>query len=216
MGGNRRRGSLPKRRQEHRAPRQRFLVLSEGARTEPDYCRWLRDQLGSRLLRIEPKGGDGTSDPLRLVRKAVKLKADAAQRARREKDAFLAYDQVWCLVDVDDHTTLGQAAAEARKADIQLAVSNPCFELWALLHLEDRRGHIERNALRERLRVHMPDYDKQLRHDLLAGRVGQAVERAQHLDRLHADSSRAAGSNPSTGVWRLVEILLQEATPQRR
>lgn len=216
MGRNRRRGNLPKRRQEHRAPRQRFLVLSEGDRTEPDYFRWLRDQLGSRLLRIEPKGGDGTSDPLRLVRKAAKLQADAAQRAHRQKDTFLAYDQVWCLVDVDDHTTLEQAAAEARKADIQLAVSNPCFELWALLHLEDQQGHIERNTLRERLRVHMPDYGKQLRHDLLVGRADQAVERARRLDGLHASSGRAAGSNPSTGVWRLVEILLQEATPQRR
>ncbi|MGH3935680.1 MAG: RloB family protein [Pseudonocardiaceae bacterium] len=43
------------------------------------------------------------------------------------------FDEVWCVVDSDEFD-LEPAVALAAKLDGRLAVSNPCFELWLLLH----------------------------------------------------------------------------------
>jgi hypothetical protein len=50
-------------------------------------------------------------------------------------------DEVWCVFDVDEHPKLAEARDQANANGIQLAVSNPCFELWLLLHFQEHRAH---------------------------------------------------------------------------
>ena len=102
-----------------------------------------------------------------------------------------------------------QAISEARQSGINVAVSNPCFELWLVLHCENRarpvhRGDIQRDARKLNLIVGK---------SVPAGAWGtlednyqDAKRRAKGLDQMHRDVS-PPGSNPSTNVWRLVDRL---------
>ena len=79
--------------------------------------------------------------------KAYKKKAQDA--ARREDDENLAYDAVWCVFDVDEHPQIADARQMARANGIELAISNPCFELWLLLHFRDSPGMQHRDTMRQ-------------------------------------------------------------------
>lgn len=43
-------------------------------------------------------------------------------------------DEVWAVVDQDQHSTLKDALALARREGVKVALSKPCFEVWLLLH----------------------------------------------------------------------------------
>ena len=121
----------------------------------------------------------------------------------RDRDSF-GFDRVWCVTDVDDFD-MSSATRLAAAERIELAVSNPCFELWLLLHHEDCRAHLSGySAVLAKLRKHVPDYDKsRLAFSDFSHGVVDAVSRAIRLDPTAAQYAK----NPSTSVWRLVEMI---------
>ena len=203
MVSNRRnRNRRPARGEPFRRPRKRILVLCEGRNTEPQYLRgfkrWCRNPLVEVV--VDPEHGV----PLTLVRRAKEARLDAERRAAREGDDNVAYDEVWCVFDTDDHPHLEDACQMARDNGIDVALSNPCFELWLLLHFRDSPGMQGRKDLLRLLRGHVSDYDKRIDFaDYQPGYVS-ALERAKRLDA----GARADGEdrrNPTTGVYRLTE-----------
>jgi hypothetical protein len=146
------------------------------------------------------------------VERAVAMKREATANAKREKDENLKYDHVWCVFDIDEHPFVPEAKRQARDNGIEVAVSNPCFELWALLHFCDQRKHIERRPLHHKCKEHMPGYEKQLPSLQLHPRYGEALQRASDLDRWQA-SRGCAEANPSTSVYRLMEQIRARGTP---
>ena len=116
------------------------------------------------------------------------------------------YRHIWCVFDVDEHPFLSEAQLQARDNNIDVAVPNPCFELWALLHFQDQRAAIGRADVKSLLRRHMHGYDKRLPCDTLHPFTDAARQRAVDLDRWHATRG-TSGENPSTGVYRLVDII---------
>lgn len=78
-------------------------------------------------------------------------------------------------------------------------MSNPCFEVWLILHFADCAAGISSpKAAAEKLRRHLPGYAKgTLDFASLAERVDKAVERAKAL----------GPGNPSTDMWKLVEVV---------
>jgi hypothetical protein len=126
--------------------------------------------------------------PEQLVGYAAKLRDQGAG----------SYDEVWCVVDVDDFD-IPKAVTAAAKAGISLAVSDPCFELWLLLHFADHRAHVkDAVAACALLAKHVPGYDKKLDYAAFDAGVVAAIGRAKVLK----------PGNPSTDVWRLVEVVL--------
>jgi hypothetical protein len=123
------------------------------------------------------------------------------------------FDEIWCVTDVDHYEREGgkvtAALAHARKAGIKVAVSNPCFEIWLLLHRDDCRSACQNcGAVVSKLKKHLPAYDKgHLRFEDFASGLGQARTRAERLDPSGEDHAQ----NPSTGVWRLVDTILEQA-----
>jgi hypothetical protein len=201
----RHRGDL-RRRPASREPRRRILVICEGKVTEPRYLRALRLVFHTRTLEIVIDDQHGV--PKTLVERAVELKKEAAREAKRQKDDFLAYDEVWCVFDIDEHPLLPEARQQARDNGISLAISNPCFELWALLHFRDQTAAETRQKVRSLLKSHIPRYDKELPAPTLIPLLEQAMQRARHLDHL-AELAGAPGKNPSTGVHLLMERIRQ-------
>jgi hypothetical protein len=204
----RQRRSNLRRSRPRREPRKRFLLFCEGEVTEPAYFIGWRRFLRNRLINIEisPEGGD----PLRLVQQAISAKENAQRAARRERDQNLQYDEIWCVVDVDDHARLDEARRSAQQHQINLAVSEPCFELWGLLHFQDQTAFIECSAVQDALRTHLPNYEKRLDFDTIQPAYNEARRRAIALDERR--NRIGSGTNPSTNMWQLVDNLLASRT----
>jgi hypothetical protein len=191
--------------------RQRFLLLCEGEVTERQYFEYLRRELRGSLVSIEVSKERG--DPLRLVREAIRLRDQANKVAVRLGDDNERFDSVWCVCDVDDHARLGDAVQAAARGQINMAISNPCFELWPVLHFEKKTGHVTAADLRTLLRKRMKEYEKSLDCQKLDGLRQAAISNAIDLDDMHQRNGNSEGSNPSTGVWRLVQKLEKCAGP---
>jgi RloB-like protein len=190
------------RRRPNRVPRPRILVVCEGEVTELSYLRSFVNYERARLIDVEFYGEGGV--PKTLVERAVDRKRAAEREARRQRDYFLKYEEVWCVFDVDGHPNLSAAIDQARANGIRLAISNPCFELWALLHFADQRAHIERQHVRLACRQHIPELAKLLPFQVLIERYEQAVDRVRALARWQEQQGRR-GANPSTDVFLLTE-----------
>jgi hypothetical protein len=187
-----------RRRGSFREPRARFLIVCEGKVTEPHYFNEIRRiERGIIDLRLVPAGV-----PKTVVERAVKLKRESARDARRDEN--LRYDHVWCIFDVDEHPFVPEAKQQANANGIELAVSNPCFELWLLLHFQNQTAHIDRHTVQHLCREYMPGYRKEPPCDVLMPRQDEATERAIQLENWQ-ESRDNAGGNPSTGVYRLIQ-----------
>lgn len=125
-----------------------------------------------------------------------------AYTVKQLKSAGDEYDEAWCVFDVDEFTDINQAVAEADLHEVGIALSNPCFELWLLLHFTDHRSHAPSyDHLVPHLNKHTPGgYCKtglDFRHYESDWR--EAVRRAKGL----APEGKEPEVNPSTGMWRL-------------
>jgi hypothetical protein len=144
--------------------------------------------------------------PRTLVRIAKEYKNEAAAKAAGEKDDNLAYDSVWCVFDEDDHPAVGEASEMARDNGIRLAISNPCIELWLLLHFSENPGMQHRDTIRRILKNHVPDYDKHVDYATYSAGYSQAVTRARKMDQ-DAREAQEPHRNPTTGVYELTELI---------
>jgi|ERR1700722_20391802 len=209
VSGRRRDDDRPiNRRRATRDPKHRLLVVSEGAVTEPGYIAKFQHEVRNSRVHVEVAGQHGV--PVTLVEIAVRLREAARVEAKRQRDENLLWDEVWAVFDVDSHPNLDAARKMAMDNSILLAISNPNFELWALLHFQDQRAHIERDKVRSALQGHMPGYDKELDFRRLHPTYADAVKRAQELD-VEAERYEDPGRNPTTGVFRLTESIRTSA-----
>ena len=182
-------------------PRRSILVLCEGEVTEYEYLDEMRHRY--RNSTVEVRIHDQHGVPKTLVEIAAGLKKGALRAAKREKDAYLAWDDVWCVFDVDEHPNIPDAKQQARDNDIRLAISNPCFELWVLLHFQDQASFIDRKQAQRKVKVHIPRYVKSLPYDILDSGYESAVRRSQELNRRCAAASEENRNPSCTGIVRL-------------
>ncbi len=66
-----------------------------------------------------------------------------------------ADDELWLMVDVDrwGNKNLASVSAQAGHNKFQLAVSNPCFEVWLYLHHDDLDHQpIKAKVMKQKLR----------------------------------------------------------------
>ena len=201
-----RRNGLSRRRPFRRAS-PRILIVCEGKKTEPGYFAYFRKRYRG-VLEIKLKSGDA---PRALVDLAVKLKTDADRAANATQDPNLLFDEVWCVFDVDGRK-VASAKRHAVENGIQAAISNPCFELWALLHFQDQRAQISATKLKEACRKYMPGYEKELPTARLEQFYDKALANARSLDAWQRQQGRGPDENPSTGVYRLTEAIKSHAS----
>lgn len=183
-------------RRSRRAPvreeRSQVLVVCGGKVTEPSYFRGLKKERRNPAIRVVVEGKG--VDPVSLIRFAS------------TKRDLLGCDQVWCVLDVDEFD-LSKAVAAAQQDDVYLAISNPCFEYWLLLHFELCAAPlVGYRDVEKRLTNHIPSYDKShLIFADFADGVDDAIKRAQ--TRCTGVGTEHA-CNPSTGVWALVQQII--------
>lgn len=197
------------RRKPLRQPKPRFLIVCEGIVTEPRYFKDVRHiERASSISRSNPAGHQRpSSNGLLSGREKPTARRESSRTTTKSTRKYGAYSTL------DEHPLIPEARDQARANGIELAISNPCFELWALLHFQDQRAHIERGKVQHLCRRHMRNYEKQLDYQILRPKYSDALKRAEDLEKWH-DSRGTAGANPSTTVYRLVERIKAQTSSQ--
>jgi hypothetical protein len=185
-----RRENTARRRRAFREERKSLLVVCGALATEPAYFDGLKRARRNPAVTVKIKARP--ADPEAVVNFAADLR-DRAEGTR---------DEVWCVVDVDEFD-VSRALVQARRRGVSLAVSNPCFEYWLLLHFEVCAAPMNRyREVERRLRRHLPGYSKSaLRFEDFAHGVDAAVSRASRPRSGHE-------VNPSTQVGTLVSKII--------
>ncbi len=102
--------------------KQRFLIVCEGAKSEPNY--FMSFRVPKNVVKIDVQGlGE---NPSKLVQSAKELNKEGE------------YDQVWCVFDRDSWTIedFNNAIKNAKDQRFEVAYSNEAFELWYVLHFQ--------------------------------------------------------------------------------
>ncbi|MBI1882343.1 MAG: RloB domain-containing protein [Chloroflexi bacterium] len=204
------------RRPGHRPPRQCFLIVCEGAQTEPNYFESLCRELKLQPLVEVQVEGQGAA-PISVVNRALIRREEREREAKaaQRKSQFGAppFDEVWCVFDVekpDKNPSFQQAVSKARSNKLELAISNPAFEYWYLLHFkETTQPFADATELIQALKDKncLPNYEKNLNVcNILFPYTDTAIERADRLLAHHPDAGNDF-PNPSTLIYRLVKKL---------
>ena len=178
-----------------------MVVVTEGKVTEPEYLRLFHRLHGSPSATLVPVPLG--ADPRAVVERA------ASERSSSRPDPDAEGDSFWAMFDRDDHARFDEAVDLARARDIPTAISNPCFELWAILHYELRDGPSDRRACQQRLAELCPGYHASsgkrfADEDAVRDHHDDAVERARTLVVRRRQQGQPFGS-PSTTVYELME-----------
>lgn len=91
--------------------------------------------------------------PMPLVKRAIEAKRQ--DERNQKKGRGRARDQVWCVFDRDEHPDVEPAMRLAGEHGIRTVLSNPCLELWFLLHFRDQNSYIHRDEAQRLARKHL-------------------------------------------------------------
>ena len=84
-------------------------------------------------------------------------------------------------------------------------MSNPCFELWLILHFQDQAAWLDNNEARRLRRQLDGSSDKGLDAAKYMLLIADAARRGAELDKLHLQNSTVfPHDNPSSGMHRLL------------
>lgn len=128
------------------------------------------------------------------------------------KQPMRVFNQIWCIFDVDNDRVkdVNKIRHRAETEGIQTVVSNPCFELWLVLHQREQKGLVTINKIQKYAKTLNLIEGKEIAATgwpCLLDNYEDARARAIALDKMHQLDGSPPGSNPSTDVWRLVDIL---------
>ena len=196
---------------------RRLIIVCEGKKTEVGYFEGIRKSMRLPTLQVKVVHPKAT-DPLSIVNEAIDL------ISQQSRDQWSSDDSAWAVFDGDEHRdknpdNWNDAIQRAKSRKTNLAVSNPCFELWYLLHYQDQLAKLSRHEATKRLLVHLPNYDKaEIYWPHPLERLSQAaVERAMRLAQKIDAGGNDVYCNPSTYVFHLFSSLaaLDEESKQR-
>ncbi len=195
-----------------RRPRRikpKAFIICNGIETEYNYFSGLRSYLGREgnyLMDVKIIKGD----PINVLEQILEGKFTL-------KHFDDEIDEIFVVFDVDDFYTQNAEALisiinKAITAGINVIFSNPCFELWLLLHFRTDPGPKHRNQIYDLLKTFLPDYSKDLDFSSFSDGVPKAVERARLLNEA-AEEVNELYRNPSTGVYKLTELIRGNESP---
>jgi hypothetical protein len=142
------------RRPPSRNPAKKIIIACEGSKTEPGYFKSIRKELRLGTLNIIVLPHQGKTDPDSIIDQVI----EERKKMKRNKGWRQDGDTAWAVFDVDEHIAQSpekwkSTILRAKDKDIKLAITNPCFELWYLIHFQDHLAEISRNRLIDLLKL---------------------------------------------------------------
>ncbi|HOY62439.1 MAG TPA: RloB family protein [bacterium] len=189
-----------------------LLIVCEGKKTEPYYFEDIKSKWKITSMQIEIKGSNvcGTA-PKDIVDYAKK------EWKKKTRDGMpIEKGDVWCVFDRDAHESFDAAIKMAKDNGFGIAVSNPCFELWYLLHFRNQTAHIERDDVKRSLREHIIGYESNMKEVFseINDKMEKAEKHAHGLRLKHEGDGSPETQNPSTGVDALIKRLRDIREPE--
>lgn len=199
-----------------------IVIAAEGERTEKVYFEALRAYARNSRVHIKILERDEenrhNSAPEYVLEQLMQYKS---------VNSLESDDELWLVIDRDDwkQTALRFVAQKCAQDDaLHLALSNPCFELWLMLHLEDvatlseeekkrlfmnnREGTKDPYLKREMRRLMGGSYNESHYNAfVLVPHVREAISRAENLD-VHKKSRWP--QDLGTRVYLLAESILKK------
>lgn len=166
-----------------------FFVFCEG-KTEIAYVEYLRS-----LFRV----------PIQIIpRKSDSNISNKYIESCKKDYVTTRNDQTFLMFDLDVE---GMLERLLKVTGATLLVSNPCFELWFLLHHESHITEVSSEVCLKRLSTYFKRYKKGVLNDeekvFLSDKMRLAMERAKKLEEY---------KNPSSTVYRLIEAITKYQT----
>ncbi len=205
--GVRKQGYTPKKRNNFSRKRASIVVIeAEGNnKTETLYFK----KFGSNKVKIIFAGGNAT-DPVNMINELI--------TECRERDfAPELGDKAYCLIDSDVNSDkdekIAQADIKAQNHDIEIIVSNPCFEQWFMCHFGfSARKYVSSSELVKVLATKIPNYSKTRDdlYELLLPNIDKAIDAAKRLEEYNLKDNRkphTALFQPSTEVYKVIETV---------
>ncbi|MCB5292066.1 hypothetical protein BJQ90_01497 [Arthrobacter sp. SO3] len=182
--------------------------------TEGEYFEYIRQSLSNTPLKldVESKG----RNPAALLRRAIDLRDEDRLEARRNNDRQNVYKKVWVVTDTDDFAgELMNIAPEASSAGIDLIISNPCFELFMVLHDYAHGRYCETSQIQTVAKskgMLTGSNNKSIVLDKIQGNFERAEVFSQQLRQRHEQDCRSfPDDNPSTSVDTVIRTLIESA-----
>ena len=164
------------------------LVICEGE-TEENYLNLIKKWYKSPVRIVSHIEGTRITQAL-VDKHEQSLKISAKDKV----DTFLMYD-----MDIPAITDKLMAC----KAELLL--SNPCFEIWLLLHAKEQKSALSSSMVLKELKKSAPvwyNYNKAIYTDtqkaFLRDHIGEAISRSKALNDFQ---------NPSSRIYKLLEVL---------
>lgn len=198
-----------KRGKVSRKTKKIILIGAEGKnQTERKYFKAI-NQVQSEYKIMAGKGNN--TDPVGVVE-------DLLKSAKQEELDLKDGDILACFIDVDFKNGRDQelraAMKLARQNNISVFLSNPCFEIWYLLHFRySTKLYGSNEEVIKELGCYISDYSKSKDvYNLIENKIDQALLNTKKLESYHLEN----GTNdrlkklPSTEAYKLIEMILEK------
>ena len=204
MGGRNRRYDL-RRQRATKLPKRRFYILCEGKKTEPGYFSALQKLLPRTIIALQIEKAAGV--PLTIAKTAVARAKSIGIGKKKTRNSFEKGDQVWAVFDRDEHPNYEEAIQLCAANNVGVARSNPCFEVWLILHQAEYHRPDNRHEAQAHLKAIRPDYDgKTMDFDEILARLDIAEQRAIAQYNARLAEGEPPGP-PHTTVWVLTRAI---------
>ncbi len=199
-------------RSPNRQPRRPVLIVCEGE-IETNYFRALKKYARNNLaIDVRSSRGGGHKG---VWNEAVKNTGNNKRRG--------SFDEVWCVFDVEsdesdpDCNSLAETINKCAGRDFGIALSNPCFNIWLLAHLDQvPRQRVKSDESRRSLEAACGGVVQPRNIDWIRKRFFdedlRKVEAAARSPCCLPDLNNIIEKNPSTRVHILVNWLVGPAT----
>lgn len=193
-----------------RKQKSKILIAAEGKnKTEKTYFSNFED--GKKSYNITYARGNNT-DPLKLVKMLIKEIDELKLDLQDDDVAYCIFDTD---VDPNKNKIIEEAIQLARKNNIKIITSSPCFELWFLLHYDYTTANMDSEEVIKRLKEYYPKYEKNINiYPDIIKEIDLAIDRAKKLEKYQTDNNRRIGTveaNPNTEVYKIVEYLMKKS-----
>ena len=190
---------------QHKKRRKVLVIATEGAnKTEKIYFNEFNRMQDE--FRVVNAPGNYT-DPIKIVQSAM-------YAAKKEELDYDDGDMAIAVFDVDfnKQEQIISARKLADKHDVKVVLSNPCFEVWLLLHFrESTKSYSNNESVLEDLRKFWKGYEKNISsYKFIEKQTTSAIANAKKVKK-HFSSNNCTDDvlmcNSSTDVYQIVELL---------
>ncbi len=194
-----------------------MIIACEGLETEKNYFNAIFNELKSQKklsansLVIAKHNHTNPTGVLKDLKDHIDTKTGLT---------YKDYDHRWIVIDRDEervnggghtpqdfNTALSRAKNKDKKLEIKVAWSNPCFELWYLLHFAFQNTEIDRDFVCKKLEEHSKQ--KYTKNDTeMYNKLSHLTETAiRNAKKLINEDTIPEKANPATTVYEIVELL---------